>query len=55
VFAASLLDDQPIFDAAAIRRFFRSLASTTPAQRVLADALLNRVLSLTLMHQRMPV
>ena len=45
-------DDQPIFDAAAIRRFFRSFPDQTPEQRAGADGLLNRVPSLTLMHQR---
>jgi len=52
VFASSLLDEQPIFDAAAIRRLFRELPERTPAERAGADGLLNRVLSLTLMHQR---
>src|SRR5262245_44953683 len=52
VFASSLLDEQPIFDAAAVRRFFRGLADQTPEERVRADGLLNRILSLTLMHQR---
>jgi asparagine synthase (glutamine-hydrolysing) len=52
VFASSLLDDQPIFDAAAIRRFFRGLPDQTPEKKTAADSLLNRVLSLTLMHQR---
>lgn len=52
VFNSSLLDDQPIFDAAAVRRLFRELPEQTPEQRVGVDGLLNRVLSLTLMHQR---
>jgi asparagine synthase (glutamine-hydrolysing) len=52
VFASSLLDDQPIFDAATVRRFFRRLPEQTPEERVGADGLLNRILSLTLMHQR---
>lgn len=52
VFASPLLDDQPIFDAAVIRRFFRGLPDQTPEQRVGADSLMNRVLSLTLMHKR---
>ena len=52
VFASSLLDDQPIFDAAAVRRLFQQLPEQPPDQRVRVDGLLNRVLSLTLMHQR---
>ena len=52
VFASSLLDDQPIFDAAAIRRLFRELPERPPEQRMAVDGLMNRVLSLTLMHQR---
>ena len=52
VFASSLLDDQPIFDAAAVRGLFRALPEQTPEQRVGVDGLMNRVLSLTLMHQR---
>jgi len=52
VLASSLLDEQPIFDAAAVRGLFRVLPERTPEQRVGVDGLLNRVLSLTLMHQR---
>ncbi len=52
VFASSLLDDQPIFDAAAVRGLFAQLPEQPPEQRVGVDGLLNRVLSLTLMHQR---
>ena len=51
VFASSLLDDQPIFDAAAVRGC-SSRSRTAPEERVALDGLLNRVLSLTLMHQR---
>jgi asparagine synthase (glutamine-hydrolysing) len=52
VFASSLLDEQPIFDAAAVRALLRELHEKPPGQRVEMDALLNRILSLTLMHQR---
>jgi asparagine synthase (glutamine-hydrolysing) len=52
LFASSKLDDQPIFDAAAVRELFRSLPERTPEERVRLDGLLNRVASLTLMHQR---
>jgi asparagine synthase (glutamine-hydrolysing) len=52
LFASSKLDDQPIFDAAAVRELFRSLPERTPEERVRLDGLMNRVASLTLMHQR---
>jgi len=52
VFGSSLLDEQPIFDAAAVRRIFGSLADLAPERRVALDGLLNRVLSFTLLHQR---
>jgi asparagine synthase (glutamine-hydrolysing) len=52
VFASQLLDDQPIFDAGAVRGLFQALPALPPEQRVGGDGLLNRVLSLTLMHQR---
>jgi asparagine synthase (glutamine-hydrolysing) len=52
VFSSSLLDEQPIFDPARVRSLFHSLPDLTPEQRVPADGLMNRVLSLTLMHQR---
>jgi len=52
VFASSMLDDQPIFDAAKIRALFASIPECEPAERVAIDSLMNRVLSMTLMHQR---
>jgi asparagine synthase (glutamine-hydrolysing) len=52
VFGSALLDDQPIFDASAVRALFRGLPDRTPDERVGVDGLLNRILSLTLMHQR---
>jgi asparagine synthase (glutamine-hydrolysing) len=52
VFASSLLDDQPIFDAAKIRGLFAMLPQLPPEQRVGTDGLMHRVLSLTLLHQR---
>ena len=52
VFASSLLDEQPIFDAAAVRGLFRSFPDRAPEERAQIDGLLNRILSLTLMHQR---
>jgi asparagine synthase (glutamine-hydrolysing) len=52
VFGSSLLDEQPIFDAARVRGLFGSLADLPPEQRVALDGLMNRVLSFTLLHQR---
>jgi asparagine synthase (glutamine-hydrolysing) len=52
VFASSLLDEQPIFAPAAVRALFGALPERTPEERLGMDALLNRILSLTLMHQR---
>jgi asparagine synthase (glutamine-hydrolysing) len=52
VFSSSLLDQQPIFDPAAVRGFFQTLPERTAEERVRADGLMNRILSLTLMHER---
>ena len=52
VFGSSLLDAQPIFDPAAVRALFQTLPDRSPEQRVGVDGLMNRILSLTLMHQR---
>src|SRR5262245_39256355 len=52
VFGSRLLDEQPIFDAAAVRKLFGSLPERTPEERVALDGLWNRVLSFTLIHQR---
>src|SRR6185436_8682724 len=41
VFGSQRLDEQPIFDAAAVRRFFASLPDQTPEQRTASDGLLN--------------
>jgi asparagine synthase (glutamine-hydrolysing) len=51
-FASRLLDEQPIFDPAAIRTMFSSLPGLAVEDRGRADGLMNRVLSFTLMHQR---
>ncbi len=51
-FASTLLDEQPIFDPAAVRGLYDSLPSCEPARRMEADGLMHRVLSITLMHQR---
>jgi asparagine synthase (glutamine-hydrolysing) len=52
LFASSMLDDQPIFDAAAVRHLFRTLPDKSAEERVRVDGLLNRIASVTLMHQR---
>src|SRR5262249_45821 len=52
VFASSLLDEQPIFEPAAVRGLLGDLPSQTPEQPTHADGLLNRILSITLLHQR---
>jgi asparagine synthase (glutamine-hydrolysing) len=51
-FTSSLLDDQPIFDPSAVRELHRTFPDREPAERMAVDGLMNRVLSLTLMHQR---
>jgi hypothetical protein len=51
-FESSLLDDQPIFDPQGVRALLGSLAERSPEERMQIDGLLNRVLSMTLMHQR---
>jgi asparagine synthase (glutamine-hydrolysing) len=52
VFASSLLDEQPLFDPVRVRALLRTLPEQTPAERTETDGLLNRILSMTLMHQR---
>ena len=51
-FGSSALDEQPIFDPAAVRGLFESFPDCDPAQRTALDGLLHRVLSMTLLHQR---
>ena len=52
VLASSAIDEQPIYDAAKVRALFDSMPEADPAQRVAIDGLMNRVLSMTLMHHR---
>jgi asparagine synthase (glutamine-hydrolysing) len=52
VFASSMLDEQPIFDAAAVRALFRSFPTQSPEEQRHLDGLMNRIASLTLMHER---
>ena len=51
-FSSKLLDDQPIFDAGAVRAAFQGFAQASPEERIGLDGLFNRVLSTTLMHAR---
>ena len=51
-FSSSLLEEQPIFDPAAVRRLLASMTDAEPAERIAIDGLMNRVLSMALMHQR---
>ncbi len=52
VFGSKSLEDQPIFDPAAVRRAFDEYAHLPEVEQVMMDGLFNRVLSLTLMHER---
>jgi asparagine synthase (glutamine-hydrolysing) len=52
VLGSSLLDEQPIFRPDAVRGLFAAFPGLPPADRLRADGLLNRIVSLTLMHQR---
>jgi len=49
---SSLLDDQSIFDPQAVRALWKTFPEATPEQRQMLDGFLNRVTSMTLMHQR---
>ena len=51
-FASRLLDDQPIFDAERVRGLFETFTAMPPEERQKVDSFLNRVLSMTLMHER---
>jgi asparagine synthase (glutamine-hydrolysing) len=46
------LDDQPFFDPTKVRKFHQGLLSTKPQARARAEALLLRVVSTALLHQR---
>jgi asparagine synthase (glutamine-hydrolysing) len=52
VLASSALDAQPVFDPAAARNLYRGYAELPPEVRMPADALLHRIVSATLLHQR---
>lgn len=51
-FASRALDDQPIFDPSKVRATFATFPDCEADTRMALDGLLNRVLSMTLMHQR---
>ncbi|MCX2979854.1 asparagine synthase (glutamine-hydrolyzing) [Halieaceae bacterium IMCC14734] len=51
-FHSKALEDQPVFDPAAVRKAFAAMPDLPFEQQALLDNLLNRVLSMTLMHQR---
>jgi len=51
-FSSKLLDDQPIFDPEAVRDAFQRFEAAPSGERMLLDGFLNRVLSMTLMHER---
>lgn len=51
-FASKLLDDQPIFDSEIVRGMFKMFPTLPPEERQMMDGYFNRVLSMTLMHER---
>jgi len=52
VLASAALDQQPVFDAAAARALYQGYAALPPEARVPADAVLHRIVSTTILHQR---
>jgi asparagine synthase (glutamine-hydrolysing) len=52
VLNSSLLDEQPIFAPAAVRGLFEAFPGLPAGDRMRVDGLMNRIVSLTLMHQR---
>jgi len=51
-FASQVLDNQPIYDPAAVRTMLATLRASPPEQRFAIEGLLHRVLSATLLHER---
>ena len=51
-FASTALDAQPIFDPSKVRAAYDAFPDSHPDTRMALDGLLNRVLSMTLMHER---
>ena len=51
-FASKELESQPLFDPAAVRALYDSFSEQPAEERMLTDGLMNRVLSLTLLHER---
>ncbi len=52
VLASSALDAQPVFDPAAARKLYRGLAGLPPQVHTQVDAVLHRIVSTTILHQR---
>ncbi len=51
-FASTALDAQPVFDPSKVRAAYDAFPDSHPDTRMALDGLLNRVLSMTLMHDR---
>jgi len=49
---SSLLDDQPIYNAEMVRGIWKAFPTAPAEERLAMDGLLNRVVSMTLMHER---
>ena len=52
MFASKALDEQPLFDPAKVRALFKKFTQADQSEQVVIDNMLNRVVSLTLMHER---
>lgn len=52
VIASSALDDQPIFDPVLVRGAYEAFPTLEPLEAQMFDSFFNRVVSMTLMHQR---
>ena len=54
-FSSEALDNQPIYDPVAVRAMLARLRASAPEQRFAMEGLLHRVLSTTLLHERLEV
>ena len=52
MFSSKALDEQPLFDPKKVRTLFNKFTKADQSEQVAMDNLLNRVVSLTLMHER---
>jgi asparagine synthase (glutamine-hydrolysing) len=52
LFASRALDEQPLFDPNKVRGLFKEFTRADESKQVVIDNMLNRVVSLTLMHER---